>query len=164
MLKNTIGILVLSLLTIACNDSVNIKKPDNLISKDKMSDILYDLYTVNASKGVNKKLLESNGLMPETYVLTKYNIDSTQFADSNTYYSFDIETYKAIVEKVKTRLEKEKEKYEKIKEKEDESFKKRRDSIKKSQKKSKDSIKKEMDSSRGKIKKKKIKVDSTFLN
>jgi hypothetical protein len=130
MLKNVIFILLVCVLAISCDDSVRIKKPDNLIAKDKMSDILYDLYTINAAKGVSRSLLETNGFIPETYVLTKYNIDSIQFADSNTYYAFDTESYRDIIEKVKARLEKDKTKYEDLREAESIEERSKRDSIK----------------------------------
>jgi hypothetical protein len=112
MFKKITVILLLCFLVIACTGNGRPKKPDNLISKDKMSEVLYDLYIINAAKGVNRKLLEANGFVPETYVLTKYNIDSLQFALSNTYYSFDTNAYKTIVEQVKSRLEREKEELE----------------------------------------------------
>jgi hypothetical protein len=131
MLKKVIFFLFLFVLAISCNESVRVKKPDNLIAKEKMSDILYDLYTINAAKGVNRKLLETNGFIPETYVLRKYDIDSAQFAVSNSYYAFDTESYKDIVEKVKARLEKEKAKYEDLSEAESLVERSKRDSIKK---------------------------------
>lgn len=145
MLKQITVIIVLSVLVLACNSLDRPKKPDNLISKDQMSELLYDLYVINAAKGVNRKTLEANGFNPETYILTEYNIDSTQFADSNTYYAFDPEVYKSIVDKVKARLEKEKKAFEAIKERESDSIKKRRDSINSKRIKQKDSIKKLID-------------------
>lgn len=146
MLKNSSVIIVLGFLILCCNDKVNIEKPDNLISKDKMSDILYDLYVINSAKGVNRKVLEANDVVPETYVLNKYSIDSTQFADSNTYYAFKTEDYNAIVDRVKRRLEKDKEKYEAIKEIEADSLVRIKDSIRKSRIKPKVTIKKDFDS------------------
>ncbi len=140
MFKNISVIVVLCLLVMACTGYDRPKKPDNLISKDKMSEVLYDLYIINAAKGVNRKLLESNGFMPETYVLTKYNIDSLQFAESNGYYSFDTDVYKAIIDVVKTRLEKEKEEFDVLKKAEDEVAKIKRDSINKIKQRKKDSI------------------------
>ena len=145
-LKHISVIIILGFLVIACNNVNRPKKPDNLISKDQMTELLYDLYIVNSAKGVNRRILETNGFNPETYILTKYNIDSTQFADSNAYYAFDTETYKTIVEEVKTRLEKEKKAFEDIKERKKDSIKKRKDSINKGAKKRKDSIKKVIDS------------------
>lgn len=136
-----IGVLiVLSLLVLACNNADKPIKPDNLISKNKMEHILYDLYIINAAKGVNRKLLEAEGFIPETYVLTKHKIDSIQFADSNAYYAFDSETYNGIIKNVKTKLEKEKKIYEKLEEAEGRAAKKKRDSLDKIKKRKKDSI------------------------
>ena len=36
--------------------------PDNLISEEKMIDILYDMSLISVSKGINKKILENNGV------------------------------------------------------------------------------------------------------
>lgn len=145
-LKRISIIIILGFLVIACNNVNRPKKPDNLISKDQMTELLYDLYIVNSAKGVNRRILETNGFNPETYILTKYNIDSTQFADSNGYYAFDTETYKGIVEKVKERLEKEKQELEDIKERKKDSIKKRKDSTNKKVKELKASIKNRIDS------------------
>ncbi|WP_417876396.1 DUF4296 domain-containing protein [Winogradskyella sediminis] len=134
MLKRFSIILVLGILILACNGLQRPKKPDHLISKSKMTDLLYDLYVLNAAKGVNRLTLEKNNLDPEIYILKKHNIDSAQFAESNNYYAFDTETYKEIVDEVKERLESEKEYFEAIRDKETDSIKKRRDSISKKQK------------------------------
>jgi len=134
MLKRFSIILVLGILILACNGLQRPKKPDNLISKSKMTDFLYDLYVLNAAKGVNRLTLEKNNLDPEIYILKKHNIDSARFAESNNYYAFDTETYKEIVDEVKKRLESEKEYFEAIREKETDSIKKRRDSISKKEK------------------------------
>ena len=99
---------------VSCNSVNRPKKPKDLIAKDKMSDIMYDLYILNAAKGVNRKLLELNGIMPADYIYDKYGIDSLQFAVSNTYYSYDTEVYTSIIDKMKAQLEKDKELYEKL--------------------------------------------------
>ncbi|MBA6151598.1 DUF4296 domain-containing protein [Gelidibacter maritimus] len=99
---------------VGCNKINRPKKPKDLIAKEKMSDIMYDLYILNAAKGVNKKVLELNGIMPSEYIYKKYDIDSLQFAESNTYYAYDTKTYSALVEKIKSDLEKDKELYEKL--------------------------------------------------
>ena len=88
-----------------CGDSERPSKPDNLIPKEKMSDILYDAFLLNAAKGINRNVLEINGVLPEAYVYKKYSIDSTQFALSNAYYAYDIEVYKGIMEQVKLKIE-----------------------------------------------------------
>ena len=99
---------------VGCSSGDRPNKPKDLIAKDKMSDIMYDLYILNAAKGVNRKLLELNGIMPADYIYDKYGIDSLQFAVSNTYYSYDTEVYTSIIDKMKAQLEKDKELYEKL--------------------------------------------------
>ncbi len=72
--------------------------PDNLIAEEKMVDILYDMSLISVSKGINKRILENNGMKPKKYILKKYNIDSLQFVLSNEYYSKDLERYLKIYE------------------------------------------------------------------
>lgn len=112
-MKHVFYFLVLLALS-GCNTFDKPKKPQDLIPKDKMSDIMYDLYILNAAKGINRKVLELNGIMPTEHVYKKYGIDSLQFAQSNTYYAYDTEVYSALVEKVKVELEREKVRYEKL--------------------------------------------------
>lgn len=139
-MRTTLVIFVLGALLWSCNDSDQPEKPENLIPKNKMESVLYDLYVINAAKGVNRKLMEKNGIIPETYILTKHKIDSAQFADSNSYYAYNPDSYRAMVENVKKRLEKDKKKYESLEKKEGKAAKRRRDSIKRMNTKNKDSI------------------------
>jgi|UniRef100_UPI00404A69B0 hypothetical protein len=113
-------IILISVLVFGCNGVDKPKKPNNLISKDKMVDVLYDVYVLNAAKGINKNVLESNGIQPERFLFKKHDIDSLQFAQSNNYYAYDIKTYEGIVEKVKARMENDKLKYDALAEKEKE--------------------------------------------
>lgn len=96
------------MLLINCQDSNIPKKPDNLISKNQMSEILHDVYLLNAARGINKKAMEKYGILPLEYIYKKYKIDSLQFALSNDYYSYDAKTYESIIENVKQKLEAEK--------------------------------------------------------
>ena len=79
--------------------------PDNLISEDKMIEILYDMSLISVSKGINKRIIENNGMKPKKYILKKHNIDSIQFVASNEYYSKDLETYLSIYEEVLKKLQ-----------------------------------------------------------
>ena len=79
--------------------------PDNLIAEEKMVDILYDMSLISVSKGINKRILENNGMKPKKYILKKHNIDSLQFVLSNEYYSKDLEKYLKIYEQVLNKLE-----------------------------------------------------------
>ena len=128
------------MISLSCDGSKKPVKPDNLISKDKMMNILYDAYVLNASKASNRKTLEANGIFPEMYLYEKYDIDSVQFANSNAYYAFDADEYKVLVENVRARLEKDKEKFEEQERIEGIRAKRKRDSLAKANRKKKDSI------------------------
>jgi len=103
------------------------KKPKNLIKKQDMVNILYDMAILTASKGVNSELLENNGIMPQDFVFDKYGIDSLQFVLSNEYYTYDLDTYEAIFNSVKERLTKEKKHLDSLNNIEAEERKKMRD-------------------------------------
>ena len=141
-MKQLFCILALFVLAFSCEMKDRPPKPENLISKDKMEGILYDMYIINAAKGVNRKLLEDKGIVPESYILNKYQIDSAQFAQSNAYYAFDPDLYKTMVEKVKARLEVDKKTFEDLEKKAGKETKRRRDSISRINEKRRDSIKK----------------------
>lgn len=106
------------------------KKPDNLISKDKMVDIMYDVFILNAAKGANKIKLEEHGVFPQDYVFKKHNIDSLQFALSNEYYGFYVEDYESIIARVEDRITRNKGKYQKLIDDEETDKRRKRDSIK----------------------------------
>ncbi len=108
--------ILLLCLAISCNNNSieKPKKPKNLIKKDKMVEIIYDMTIFTAAKGVNKKLIENKGILPEDYIYKKYDIDSTQFAQSNEYYAYNLDSYEDIYAKVKLKLQKEKTNYDSI--------------------------------------------------
>ena len=94
------------LVLFSCSFPVEKKEvPDNLISEEEMINILYDMSLISVSKGINKSILENNGLKPKKYILKKYDIDSLQFVTSNEYYSKDLERYLSIYEEVLNKLE-----------------------------------------------------------
>lgn len=132
MLKQITFCLTSVLLLIAC-DFGEPKKPDNLISKDKMVNVLIDAKLISSAISSNKKISEKHKLNMDTYVFKKHNIDSLQFSLSNDYYSFHIKEYEEIYIKVKDSLTKLKEKYVKIKRDKEEALEmqeqKKRDSI-----------------------------------
>ncbi len=114
-MKHLKYILIL-FLAISCNNNSieKPKKPKNLIKKDKMVEIIYEMTIFTAAKGVDKKLIENKGILPEDYIYKKYNIDSTQFAKSNEYYAYNLDSYEDIYAKVKLKLQKEKTYYDSI--------------------------------------------------
>ena len=99
-------LIFIFLVLFSCSFTVEKKEvPDNLISEEEMINILYDMSLISVSKGINKRILENNGMKPKKYILKKYDIDSLQFVASNEYYSKDLERYLSIYEEVLNKLE-----------------------------------------------------------
>ena len=106
---NKLKVIIILIFVLGCNNSLTQKPiPLDLISQEKMVDIIYDMTLINVAKGVNKSILENNGIIPEQYLFNKHSIDSTLFARSNEYYSNDLKTYQMIYDNVKIKLEKNK--------------------------------------------------------
>ena len=108
-------ILVISILclVLACKENKidRPKKPENLIPEDKMVEVLYDMAILSAAKGIDKRMIENKGINPEEFVFNKHNIDSTQFALSNNYYSFDLKKYQQLYKEVKLKLQEDKKRF-----------------------------------------------------
>ncbi|MFT4832863.1 MAG: hypothetical protein ACI815_002524 [Psychroserpens sp.] len=84
---------------ISCGEKV-VKEPEQLISKEKMADILYDLAILTAAKNTSTDLLVKNKIETMEYLYTKYGIDSIQFVENNLYYASIPAEYVAIYTKV----------------------------------------------------------------
>ena len=103
-----LNFIIIIFFLLSCTNNSLIEKssqPKNLISKEKMVDIIYDMTLISVAKGVNKNILENNGIIPEQYIFNKHSIDSTIFAQNNEYYSFDLKIYQSIFDAVKIKLE-----------------------------------------------------------
>jgi hypothetical protein len=87
----------------SCSNT-GVSKPKNLIDKDKMIDILYDMSLLQAIKSQNLNGGISNKESNQ-YLYKKYKIDSIQLSESNKYYASDIQEYKKMFEKVKEKLD-----------------------------------------------------------
>lgn len=124
-------ILLILVSIFSCNSFDKPKKPENLISQDKMVDVLYDVFILTSAKGTSKGILEDHGIYPENYVFEKHKIDSLQFALSNEYYGFHVEDYESILARVEDRFNKDKAKFEADIAAEGKEKKRKKDSIKK---------------------------------
>lgn len=103
-MKRVLYLLIFLMLASACNEKV-IEKPEDLIAREKMIDILYDLALINAGKAIDPLALEKNQLEPMAYIYEKYQIDSSQFVRSDLYYAAIPEEYEAIYKSLEERLE-----------------------------------------------------------
>ena len=97
-------LVILVLLLMGCQDVERPEPPADLISKDKMADIMVDVYLSNAAKSVNNWMLKSNGVLLNRYIYEKHGIDSLQFAESNAFYTSDLAAYNDIFVLVEARL------------------------------------------------------------
>ncbi|MCB4798462.1 DUF4296 domain-containing protein [Neotamlana laminarinivorans] len=154
---------------ISCKKDRGPEKPDNLLSKQQMVEVLIDAKILGSSSSVDKRLMREHGVDIKTYVYEKHNIDSLQFALSNNYYAFHLEDYKTIYEMVNDSLEALKTKFKEQESKEwKESTKREEDSLKNLNKTkteqnkdvkiniAKDSLSKTKDSLRAVLKNKKL--------
>ena len=66
--------LLIIFLLIGCSDNV----PDNLISKEKMENIIFDIMILNASSGFDLKI--DDNLLSDELIYKKHNIDSLQLS------------------------------------------------------------------------------------
>jgi hypothetical protein len=99
-----IYITFLSLLLINCTSNTIIKKPDNLIPKNQMVDVLTDMFLASGGENIKNIHLERKvNYFP--LVFEKHHIDSTQFKESNFYYVSRIDDYEEILKKVDERLQ-----------------------------------------------------------
>lgn len=105
-MKKSISLLAI-LALLGCKEDL-VKKPDLLIEKSKMMDIMYDLALLEAIKYQNPAVLDSNQIRPKQFIYKKYKIDSLQLAQNNRYYAADYKSYKVMFESVVKRIENEK--------------------------------------------------------
>lgn len=124
--------LLVFLMAVSCAEKV-VEEPDNLIPKEKMIDILHDLAILNATKSTVGAKLDETGIDVMGFLYKKYQIDSTQFSESDLYYASLPLEYQAIYTEVETRLDKRQKAME-------EATEKKNDSIRKANEKRSDSI------------------------
>ena len=68
--------------------------------------ILIDSRMLSSASTKNKRIMKDHNLDVSTYVFKTHNIDSLQFAESNSYYAFHMDMYEEIYEQVMDSLEK----------------------------------------------------------
>jgi len=121
------------ILLVACAEKV-VEEPENLIPKEKMTKILHDLAVLNAAKSGAARTFKDSDIDIMEFLYNKYNIDSTQFSDSDLYYASIPLEYQSIYENVEKRLQQQKDTLEAI-------GKRINDSVRQANKKRLDSLK-----------------------
>lgn len=98
-------------LLIACGEPV-VEKPANLVPKETMVNLLYDLSLTHAAKGINPKLVKDLNMNSMEFLFEKYGIDSVRYVQSDLYYASLPEEYEDIYAQVVQRLESTKDRVE----------------------------------------------------
>lgn len=101
-----LGILLFNLL--ACQDTYEVNEPDELISKQKMIDIIEDMMLMDAAKNISSRQFRVNDIRLYDVIKTKYDIDSTRLRQNLEYYNQQFEVNIEIYDSVKARLQRRK--------------------------------------------------------
>ena len=100
----TLYAIVFICLLVGCQENkVNYKKPADLIPKEEMINLIYDMHLAVAAANMKDINLEKRNYMSLVY--EKYDVDSTRFANSNLYYTSRIQEYEEMFEEVERRLD-----------------------------------------------------------
>ena len=118
-----IATLICLMVFLGCNEKT-IEKPDNLIPRDQMVEIIYDLAIINAAKKTNPNYLIMHDIEAMPFIYKKYGVDSLQFVNSDIYYASIPQEYEAMYKIVEARLVSEKSEYDENKTKVSDSVKK----------------------------------------
>ncbi|RMA66346.1 DUF4296 domain-containing protein [Ulvibacter antarcticus] len=97
--------LVVILFFIGCQDVKRPERPENLIPENEMVDILTEVYLINAARSTDNRVLLKSKIMPDSFIYKKFRIDSLQFAESNAFYTSELNTYNGLFMKVQERVE-----------------------------------------------------------
>ena len=74
-------------LFLGCSEIGFRKKPKNLINEKKMEQIIYDATVMDIMSSFSKKNPNFESLMGKSYLFEKYNIDSLNLSQSESYYA-----------------------------------------------------------------------------
>ena len=100
-MRNIIFILLILFVSIGCETS---NKPNNLIDKKQMENIIFDILILN---GINtNSLMNEVEVIGDEFIFERYSIDSLQFYESETYYSKRPRDHYEIYSNVKKRINK----------------------------------------------------------
>jgi len=107
-----IFLIAFSTLFTFCTSNTILEKPEDLLTKDEMVNILTDILIANgATRYNNIDMKRDVNYFPLVY--DKHKIDSTQFKNSSRYYASKIDDYDEILIQVQKNLNDLKEIYEK---------------------------------------------------
>ena len=102
-MKNIFATLILGFFAVAGCNSGAIAEPKNVIERDVMVDIIYDLSVLEAMRSINASGT-INYPKANDYIKKNYKIDSLTFAQNSKFYASNPKEYKKMYDEVKERL------------------------------------------------------------
>ena len=98
-------ILLLFSLFFFASCTENVQKPEHLLDKEVMENILYDISILQATQSFKQKSLSEKNIIPSVYIYEKYNIDSTTYIQNYKYYASDIKSFKKMYKRVDEKIQ-----------------------------------------------------------
>jgi len=96
--------VAIMLLFQACKED---KKTDHLLSKEKMTDLMYELTLLNSAKSMVNVQDSITVIQNSATILKKYGLDSLHFVEQHRYYASQENVYAEIFDSIHKRLERE---------------------------------------------------------
>lgn len=121
-MKKIICLIALSVLLVSCKEKP-VEKPEKLIDKEMMEDILYDLAILQASFNYKTKII-SNSIDVNTYIYEKYEIDSITLVQNQRFYASDVKAFKKMYKNISERIKTEEDLADSLSKKENKELKK----------------------------------------
>ena len=101
MKKIVLLFTALFLVLVSCKEN-GVPKPKNLIDRNQMVDIIYDLAILESAR--SQSMVANSFPKSNDFIKEKYKIDSLTFAQNTKYYASDVKEYKKMYEEVKQRI------------------------------------------------------------
>ena len=102
-------VFLLFLILNSCQTAEKVEKPDNLLSKDEMVNILSDIAVLKSANDINSNRLSNFIDTPFDYITQKYQVDSLTIVKNLEYYNFqfndNLSIYRQVEENIKIRKE-----------------------------------------------------------
>ncbi|MFD0963668.1 DUF4296 domain-containing protein [Pseudofulvibacter geojedonensis] len=105
-MKSYLLFLSFVLVLMSCDKVHKSPEPDNLLSQEKMVDIMCDIRLMNAARSKNYRKIKDSSVFIDKFVYHKYKIDSVTLRQNLNYYATNsFKTAKDIEFAVQQRLE-----------------------------------------------------------
>ncbi|MEL7271148.1 MAG: DUF4296 domain-containing protein [Bacteroidota bacterium] len=118
-----LGITVLLfLMVVGCAEKV-VEPPADVIPREKMITVLYDLALLNATNSSFRNVMQKQNKQMMELLYERHDIDSLQLAQSDLYYASKPLEYEYIYEQIESRLKKKQKSLEDAKKQANDSIK-----------------------------------------